>query len=74
MTWQFAYDMAAYYRWKASKYPILPGNNPLTGRKRNASLYPIKNYHINEAIVAYIAMAKYWLSVARQLRLGKNNE
>lgn len=70
MDWEFAYNMASYYLWRAKKDPTLPGNNPITGINRDKGFYPIKYHHINEAKIAYMAMTRYWLGVARDIRLS----
>jgi hypothetical protein len=57
-------QMAEYYRWKAIRGHGMAGNNPLTGM-------PWKKFNVIEngaQKAANIALAKYWLTMARKFR------
>jgi hypothetical protein len=58
-----AVERAAYYRWAAQRGLALPGNDPVTGRRRDSLLVDRE-----ESLVAFKAMARLWLARARQLR------
>jgi hypothetical protein len=56
--------LAEYYRWLASRRFSLPGNNPITGKKRRDM-----DFNDNEeGVVVHKVQAKFWLNKAKQLR------
>lgn len=66
-------ERAHYYTWCALRGHRLPGNDPITGapRQPKASQWPFQGDSKGESLVAYKAMAKYWLDRAA-LQRGKH--
>ena len=64
---------ASYYRWAADRDSVLPGGDPITGKARQDHRHanPMRQLLAGEGRVAYLAMARYWLGVARQIRTGR---
>jgi len=62
-----AFFLASFYRWSASlAYPAFGNNDPLTGSKITKAGF-WDNHH-KAAKQSYIAMAKYYLNICKELR------
>jgi len=56
--------LAEYYRWLASRRFSLPGNDPITGKKRR----DLDTHNSEEGVIVHKVQAKFWLNRAKQLR------
>lgn len=60
--------LAEYYRWSASKGFPLPGNEPISGKRRDGRIIGRTPTLKAEAILVHKTQARFWANEARKLR------